>query len=102
MNVCVYSTLLLYWVYHESEDGSSPYDRVAQCTLAIAALATALGFLAYGILTLRFYKSLDADYRNSVRAEQVVPCPSSLVSRPSMPPWHCLSVSHPLRLDGAW
>ena len=48
------------------------YDRIAQCTLAVSALTTATGFLAYGVLTLSFYNTLDADYRNSVRAEQVV------------------------------
>lgn len=71
MNFAVYLTLLFFWGHYWAYGDSYPYDRLAQFTLATSALATASGFLAYGVLTLRFYNSLDADYRNSVRAEQV-------------------------------
>mmetsp|Transcript_60759 Transcript_60759/g.166866 ORF Transcript_60759/g.166866 Transcript_60759/m.166866 type:complete len:245 (+) Transcript_60759:151-885(+) len=71
MNLAVYGTLAYYWAYHMSTVETSPYDRIAQCTLAVSALTTATGFLAYGVLTLNFYNGLDSDYQNSNRAEQV-------------------------------
>lgn len=71
MNSMVYATLSLFWMNFWWRGESYPYDRLAQYTLAISALATASGFLLYGVMTLRFYNTLEEDFRRNVRAEQV-------------------------------
>ena len=63
-------TGLYYAVEGASKDGA-PFDRVAQCTLAVSALVTATGFLAYGMATVRFYNSLENSTKHSLHAEQL-------------------------------
>jgi hypothetical protein len=73
LNAAVFCTLVLFWGARElrSKAIASPFDRIAQVTLASASLATSCGFLLSAALTLRFYRN-EADAHRAEQVERVV------------------------------
>ena len=72
LNLAVFLALVTFWaVFQFRSRAASPFDRVAQVTLAASALATSSGFLLSFVLTLRFYRN-EADGHRAEQVEHVV------------------------------